>query len=66
MTDPKIPEWVPVKVAAVLAGRDKRQIYRWIEGDRLASRVNAEGITEVLSKAVVRVEKTVRRGRPRE
>lgn len=58
-------EWITVKEAAVLAGRDKRQIYRWIERDRLATRRNSEGVLEVLSKAIVRVEKTVHRGRPR-
>lgn len=58
-------EWITVKEAAALVGRDKRQIYRWIERDRLATRRNNEGILEVLSKAIVRVEKTVIRGRPR-
>lgn len=58
-------EWITVKEAAALVGRDKRQIYRWIERDRLATRRNSEGILEVLSKAIVRVEKTVIRGRPR-
>ncbi|WP_336633606.1 MULTISPECIES: helix-turn-helix domain-containing protein [unclassified Microbacterium] len=64
MAEPR--EWITVKEAAVLVGRDKRQIYRWIERDRLATRRNADGILEVLSKAIVRVEKTVVRGRPRE
>jgi len=59
-------EWVTVAEAAILIGRDKRQVYRWIERDRLATRQNAAGVTEVLSKAIIRVEKTVRRGRPRE
>lgn len=62
MAEPK--EWVTVKEAAVLVGRDKRQIYRWIERGRLASRTTAEGITQVLSKAVLRVESGVKRGRP--
>lgn len=65
MADAKIPEWVTVKVAAVLAGRAVRTIYEWIEDDRLASRRNNDGVLEVLSKAVIRVEPTVRRGRPR-
>jgi hypothetical protein len=59
-------EWITVKEAAALAGRDKRQIYRWIEHERLATRRNADGVLEVLSKAILRVEKTVVRGRPRE
>ncbi|WP_336633636.1 MULTISPECIES: helix-turn-helix domain-containing protein [unclassified Microbacterium] len=63
---PEPREWITVKEAAALVGRDKRQIYRWIERDRLATRRNTDGILEVLSKAIVRVEKTVIRGRPRE
>lgn len=58
-------EWVTVAEAAILAGRDKRAVYRWIDQGRLATRLNAEGVTEVLSKAVVRVEADVKRGRPR-
>lgn len=65
MADPKLPEWVTVKVAAKLVGRSPRTIYQWIENDRLAFRTNSDGILEVLSKAVIRVEPTVRRGRPR-
>ena len=59
-------EWITVKEAALLVGRDKRQIYRWIVRDRLATRRNTDGILEVLSKAIIRVEKTVIRGRPRD
>lgn len=58
-------EWVTVKEAAFLVGKAPRTIYEWIENDRLASRTNTDGVLEVLSKAVVRVEPTVRRGRPR-
>lgn len=58
-------EWITVAEAAVLVGRDKRQIYRWIDQGRLATVVNGEGVTEVLSKAVRRVEGEVKRGRPR-
>lgn len=60
-----VPEWVTVKIAALLTGKAPRTIYEWIEDDRLATRRNADGILEVLSKAVIRVEPTVRRGRPR-
>lgn len=63
---PEMREWITVKEAALLVGRDKRQIYRWIERDRLATRRNTDGILEVLSKAIIRVEKTVIRGRPRD
>lgn len=62
---PKPKEWVTVAEAAVLVGRDKRQIYRWIDRGRLATRANVEGVTEVLSKAVLRVESEVKRGRPK-
>lgn len=65
MGDQRIPEWVTVKVAAALVGKAPRTIYEWIENDRLAFRYNSEGVLEVLSKAVVRVEPTVKRGRPR-
>lgn len=65
MPDAKIPEWVTVKVAAALVGKAPRTIYEWIENDRLAFRRNSEGVLEVLSKAVVRIEPTVKRGRPR-
>lgn len=65
MGEQRIPEWVTVKVAAALVGKAPRTIYEWIENDRLAFRYNSEGVLEVLSKAVVRVEPTVKRGRPR-
>lgn len=63
MHEPK--EWVTIREAAVLAGRHVSQIYRWIDAGRLATRVNASGVTQVMSKAVLRIEPTVRRGRPR-
>ena len=65
MSTPEPKHWVTVKEAAALAGRAPRTIYEWIENNRLATRVNSEGVTEVLSKAVIRIEPTVRRGRPR-
>ncbi|KZE91947.1 hypothetical protein [Microbacterium sp. TNHR37B] len=65
MADGKLAEWITVKVATALVGRAPRTIYEWIENDRPASRMSSDGIPEVLSKAVVRVEPTVRRGRPR-
>lgn len=63
MPEPK--EWVTAKEAAVLISRHVSQIYRWIDAGRLASRTNASGVTMVLSKAVLRIEPSVRRGRPR-
>lgn len=63
MTEPK--EWVTVKEAAFLAGRDVRQIYRWIDAGRLHARLDIKGVTVVLSKAVLRIEGEVKRGRPK-
>ena len=57
--------WLTVKEAAVVVGRHQSRIYRWIDSGQLASRVNGEGITEVLANAVLRIEPTVKRGRPR-
>ncbi|MFL2001449.1 hypothetical protein [Microbacterium sp. A1-JK] len=54
-----------IREASLLAGRHASQIYRWIDAGRLATRVNAHGVTEVLSKAVVRIETEVKRGRPK-
>ncbi len=65
MTSPQPKEWVTVAEAALLVGKKPRTIYRWIETDRLAWRQNTNGVLEVLSKAVIRIEPTVRRGRPR-
>lgn len=63
MAEPK--EWVTAKEAAALIGRHVSQIYRWIDAGRLATRVRADGVTVVLSKAVLRIEPSVKRGRPR-
>lgn len=63
MAEPK--EWVTVKEAAVLVGRDVRQIYRWIDKGLLYGRADPAGVTVVLSKAVLRIEPDVKRGRPR-
>ena len=57
-------EWVTIREAAVLVGRHPRAIYRWVDKGLLATRVNADGVTEVLSRAVRRVETQVKRGRP--
>jgi hypothetical protein len=60
-----VKEWITVAEAAALIGKTPRAIYYWIDNNRLATRQNTAGVTEVLSKAVVRIEPTVRRGRPR-
>lgn len=63
MPEPK--EWVTIREASLLANRHVSQIYRWIDAGRLATRTNASGVTMVLSKAVLRIEPSVKRGRPR-
>lgn len=72
MTDETMPavpkiakEWITVAEAATLVDRHVSQIYRWIDAGRLATRTNAAGVTQVMSKAVLRIEPSVRRGRPR-
>lgn len=61
----RMKEWVTVKEAATLTGKKPRTIYEWIQNDRLASIIGTDGVTRVLAKAVVRIEPTVKRGRPR-
>ncbi len=63
MPEPK--EWVTVKEAAALTGKKPRTIYEWIQNDRLATRIDAAGRMTVLRKTVIRIEPTIRRGRPR-
>lgn len=63
MSEPK--EWVTVEEAAVLAQRSKRAIYEWITDGKLAMRRDAKNRMIVLSKAVLRIEPTIRRGRPK-
>lgn len=58
-------EWITIREAATLVGRHVSRIYAWIDGGLLATRANEHGVTEVLSKAVVRIEGEVKRGRPR-
>jgi len=58
-------EWITVKEAATLARKSPRTIYEWIDGNRLAVRRDDKNRMIVLSKAVMRIEPTIRRGRPR-
>lgn len=58
-------EWVTVKAAAAIVGKKPRTIYEWIQKDLLKARLNRDGVTVVRSLAVMQVEPTVRRGRPR-
>jgi hypothetical protein len=63
MPEPK--EWVTVKEGAALTGKSARTIYEWVQNDRLATRLDAQGRMTVLAKALLRIEPTIRRGRPR-
>lgn len=63
MPEPK--EWVSAREAALLVGRHVSQVYRWINAGRLATRINTDGVTQVRSRAILRIEPSVRRGRPR-
>lgn len=58
-------EWITVKEAAAHAGRSERAIYEWIEKGHLAVIRDNENRMLVLTKAVKRIEPTMRRGRPR-
>ncbi|MCM3521764.1 hypothetical protein [Curtobacterium sp. P97] len=58
-------EWVSIREAAILAGRAPQNIYAWINKGKLTSRRNAQGQLEVNGIDVLRVESTVKPGRPR-
>ncbi len=58
-------DWITVKDAAEMIGKSARAIYEWIEDDRLAVRRDGKNRMVVLRKAVLRIEPTIRRGRPR-
>lgn len=57
--------WLTVAEAAVLVGRDKRQVYRWIERKILGAFEADDGSLMVATEDVRRVASVVRRGRPR-
>lgn len=62
MNEPQ--HWVTVAEAAFRVGRAPRTIYDWITKGHLATRRNSDNTTEVLIKAVIKLEPTMRRGRP--
>ncbi|WEK59776.1 MAG: hypothetical protein P0Y60_10380 [Candidatus Microbacterium colombiense] len=64
-TIPEPKEWLNVKAASVLIGKSTRAIYEWVEDDRLATRLDAQGRMTALRKVLVRIEATIPRGRPR-
>ena len=57
--------WISIREAAILAGRAPQNIYTWINKGKLQSRRNAQGQLEVNGIDVLRVEATVKPGRPR-
>lgn len=58
-------EWLSIKEAAYVVNRDKSRVYRWIDSGILTWRRSLEGMVEVSSADVLRVESVTRRGRPR-
>lgn len=61
----QLKEWLTVTEAAFLVGRKKTSVYDWVKSGRLPSRKSTDGVTEVQSQEVLRVESSVKRGRPR-
>lgn len=59
-----IKEWLTIPQAALLVGRKKTAVYDWVKDGRLASRIGVNGVKLVASKDALRVESTVKRGRP--
>ena len=60
----QMKEWLTVIEAAFLVGRKKSSVYEWVKSGKLPSRVGVDGVTEVATQDVMRVEATVKRGRP--
>lgn len=58
-------EWLSIKEAAYVVNRDKSRLYRWIDKGWLAWRKDNDGLLEVASADVLRVEAVTQRGRPR-
>lgn len=59
-----IKEWLTIPQAALLVGRKKTAVYDWVKDGRLAARIGVNGVKLVASKDALRVESTVKRGRP--
>jgi hypothetical protein len=57
-------EWLTVPEAAILVGRNKTNVYAWIRAGKLTTRQAHDGTMEVRRADVLRVEATVKRGRP--
>lgn len=59
-----IKEWLTIPQAALLVGRKKTAVYDWVKDGRLPARIGVNGVKLVASKDALRVESTVKRGRP--
>lgn len=57
--------WITVPQAALMAGRSEKTIYRWIRERRLSTVLGESGRNLVSGLAVMDLEATVTRGRPR-
>jgi predicted site-specific integrase-resolvase len=60
-----VKEWLTIPEAALLVGRDKSNVWRWVRSGRLYSRTAPDGTMEVRAADVRKVEGAVKRGRPR-
>lgn len=58
-------DWLTVAEAALVVGRHKRNVWRWIEQGKLRARTNADGVMEVRAEDALRIESVTKRGRPR-
>jgi len=61
--DPDV--WVTVAQAADLIGRTQRSVYYWIDGLKLTTRKNDDGVMTIRYGALLTAEAKIRRGRPR-
>lgn len=59
----KTDGWVPVMVAADIAGRDRSRVYAWVREDRLESRETVDGIILVRLADVVELESIMNKRR---
>lgn len=58
-------EWLTIPEAAVVVGRDKSNVWRWIRSGKLHSRTATDGTMQVRRADVLKVEANTKRGRPR-
>ena len=58
-------EWLSIKEAAYVVNRDRSRISRWIDKGWLTWRKDVDGLLQVLTADVLRLESVTQRGRPR-